>query len=62
MVIPVDKSKSNDYIEILCIEDGSVDVDELLQTGIPRENILVYRKGSKPPYLLKIKREEKQRE
>ena len=61
MTINVDKNKSSDYIEILCVEDGSVDIANLLKTGIPKENILVYRKGSKAPYLLRIKKEDKER-
>ena len=60
MVIQVDKSKSNDYIEILCIEEGSVDTSHLLEIGVPNENLLVYRKGSKAPYLLRIKKGENQ--
>ena len=60
MTIQVDKNKSNDYIEILCIEDGSVDYDKLLEIGVPSENLLVYRKGSKAPYLLRIKKGENQ--
>lgn len=61
MTINVDKKKSSEYIEILCIEEGSVDIKELSETGIPRENILIYRKGSKAPYLLRIKKEDKER-
>ena len=61
MTIHVDKNKSSDYIEILCVEEDSVDVENLLKTGIPSENILVYRKGSKAPYLLRIKKEDKER-
>ena len=59
MTINVDKNKSSDYVEILCVEEDSVDVKKLLKTGIPSENILVYRKGSKAPYLLRIKKEDK---
>lgn len=59
MTIQVEKNKSNDYIELLCVEEGSVDVERLLDIGVPSENLLVYRKGSKAPYLLRIKREDK---
>lgn len=56
MTIKVEKSKENEYIELVCIEDGSIDLDKLKETGIPENNIIVYRKGSKPPYMLRVKR------
>ena len=41
-----------DKITLLCVEDGSVDLDELenLQDG----KVLTYRQGSKPPYVLEV--------
>ena len=41
-----------DKITLLCVEDGSVDLEELenLEDG----KVLTYRKGSRPPYVLEI--------
>ena len=58
MTIQGNWSKSNDYIELLCIEEGSVNIEKLKELGVPEENIIVYRKGSKAPYLLRIKKGE----
>jgi hypothetical protein len=46
-----------DKIQVLCVEDGSVDIDELqdLQDG----KVLVYRQGSKPPFILEMERDKK---
>lgn len=44
-----------DCIEILCVEDGSVDLDELSENGLQDGKILVYRQGAKPPYVLKLR-------
>ena len=52
MILKIDKTKETEYIELVCIEDGSTDVDKLRAAGIPESNIILYRKGSKPPYLL----------
>lgn len=41
-------------MKILCIEDGSVDIDKLEQEGLKDGKILVYRQGSKPPYTLEF--------
>lgn len=57
MTIQGNWSKSNDYIEILCVEEGSVDIEKLKNVGVPEENIIVYRKGGESPYLLRIKKE-----
>ena len=48
------KNREMEYIDrqsmgILCIEDGSVDVDELCEEGIPGGKIIVYRQGSNAP-------------
>ena len=56
MILKIDKTKETEYIELVCIEDGSIDVDKLKAAGIPESNIILYRKGSKPPYLLRIKK------
>lgn len=39
-------------ISILCVEDGSVDIDDLenLEDG----KVLIYRQGSKPPFVLEL--------
>ena len=43
-----------DKIQIICVEDGSVDIDELqdIQDG----KVLVYRQGSQPPFVLEIEK------
>ena len=48
------KNREMEYIDrqsmgILCVEDGSVDVDELCEEGIPGGKIIVYRQGSNAP-------------
>ena len=42
----------NKKISILCVEDGSVDLDELEESGLQDGKILVYRQGATPPYVL----------
>ena len=56
MTIKVEKSKETEYIELICVEDGSIDITKLEDAGIPESNIILYRKGSKPPYLLRVKK------
>lgn len=41
-------------INILCVEDGSVDLDELKESGLKDGQILVYRQGATPPFVLKL--------
>ena len=42
-------------IKILCVEDGSVDTDTLEEMCLKLgANSLVYRQGSKPPFILDI--------
>lgn len=41
-----------DKIQILCVEDGSVEIDEL--QDIKDGKVLVYRQGSQPPFVLEI--------
>lgn len=42
-------------MKILCVEDGSVDLDNLPNMREWREDkVLVYRQGSKPPFVLDI--------
>lgn len=36
-------------MKILCVEDGSVDIDKLEADGF---YIIVYRQGATPPYIL----------
>lgn len=48
------KNREMEYIDrqsmgILCIEDGSVDVDELCEEGISGGKVIVYRQGSNTP-------------
>ena len=41
-------------MKILCVEDGSVDIDALENGELQDGKILVYRQGSKPPFVLDI--------
>ncbi len=41
-------------MKILCVEDGSVDVDKLEEEGLKDGSILVYRQGAKPPFVLEV--------
>ena len=48
------KNREMEYIDrqsmgILYVEDGSVDIDELCEEGIPGGKIIVYRQGSNTP-------------
>lgn len=48
------KNREMEYINrqsigILCVEDGSVDVDDLCEEGLSGGKILVYRQGSNAP-------------
>lgn len=45
-------------INLLCVEDGSVDLDNLLESGLQDEKILVYRQGARPPFVLSIEIDE----
>ena len=58
MKIQVEMRKDPDYIDILCVEEGSVDLEQLKSAGVPGENIVTYRKGAKPPYLLRVRQRE----
>lgn len=44
-------------MKILCIEDGSVDTDALENGELRDGKVLVYRQGSKPPFVLEINEE-----
>lgn len=44
-------------MKILCVEDGSVDIDALENGELRDGKVLVYRQGSKPPFVLEIPRE-----
>ena len=41
-------------MKIICVEDGSVDLEAIEQDGLKDGGILVYRQGSQPPYVLTI--------
>lgn len=40
-------------INLLCVEDGSVDMDTL-EEGLHDGKVVVYRQGAKPPFVLEI--------
>lgn len=42
-----------DKINLLCVEDGSVDIDNL-EEGLHDGKVVVYRQGAKPPYILEV--------
>lgn len=51
------KNKKHEFIArlasgVLCVEDGSVDIDNLEENGLAPGKILVYRNGSTPPKFL----------
>ena len=46
-------------MKILCVEDGSVDIDALESGKLGDGEVLVYRQGSKPPCILEIPNEPK---
>lgn len=41
-------------MKVLCVEDGSVNVDAIESGELKDGKILVYRQGSKPPFVLDI--------
>ncbi len=47
-------------VNILCVEDGSVDLDSLEQEGLQDGKILVYRQGARPPFVLSFKFDDSQ--
>lgn len=46
-------------MKILCVEDGSVDIDAIENGELRDGKVLVYRQGSKPPFVLEIPNEPK---
>ena len=46
-------------MKILCVEDGSIDIDALKKEPLRDGKVLVYRQGSKPPFILEIPNEPK---
>lgn len=44
-------------MKILCVEDGSVDLDALEEEPLRDGKVLVYRQGSKAPFVLEISEE-----
>lgn len=41
-------------MKILCIEDGSVDLNALEEEPLRDGKVLVYRKGATPPYVVEL--------
>lgn len=41
-------------MKILCVEDGSVDIDALENGELRDGKVLIYRQGSQPPFVLDI--------
>ena len=41
-------------MKILCVEDGSIDIDAIESDGLRNGKILVYRQGATPPFMLDI--------
>lgn len=41
-------------MRILCVEDGSVDIEALEQEGLKDGKILVYRQGANMPFVLEL--------
>jgi hypothetical protein len=41
-------------MKILCVEDGSVDLETLEQEGLKDGGVLVYRQGSQKPFVLEV--------
>lgn len=39
-------------MKILCVEDGSIDIDKIESEGLQDGKILVYRQGATPPFVL----------
>ena len=39
-------------MKILCVEDGSVDVNQIESKGLRNGKMLVYRQGATPPFVL----------
>ena len=44
-------------MKILCVEDGSVDIDALENGELRDGKVLVYRSGARPPFVLEISEE-----
>ena len=44
-------------MKILCVEDGSVDVEALENDELRDGKVLVYRSGARPPFVLEISEE-----
>lgn len=41
-------------MKILCVEDGSVDLDALEREPLRDGKVLVYRQGATPPYVMEL--------
>jgi len=46
--------KRTKQIQVLCVEDGSVDIDALEQDGLKDGKVIVYRQGSREPFVLTL--------
>lgn len=47
-------------INILCVEDGSVDVESLENEGLHDGKVIIYRQGANPPFVLKLKTDDEE--
>lgn len=43
-------------MKILCVEEGSVDLQDLEENGLQDGKVLVFRQGSHPPFVLEIEK------
>lgn len=48
-------------MKILCVEDGSVDIEKIENNGLKDGQVLVYRQGAKVPFVLELDMPEKEK-
>lgn len=41
-------------MKILCVEDGSVDIEKIENNGLKDGQVLVYRQGARVPFVLEL--------
>lgn len=41
-------------MKLLCVEDGSVDLDDIEEKGLKADKPLIYRSGSQKPFVLEV--------
>ena len=41
-------------MKILCVEDGSIDIDAIENGELKNGKVLVYRQGANPPFVLEV--------